>query len=58
MSNKLKTLSKIQLETFIAEKAGAYPDEDYTCEVSGLSTPGSPDRLLVLTVKQILLYMM
>ncbi|MDX1638100.1 MAG: hypothetical protein R3281_09035 [Balneolaceae bacterium] len=39
MSNKLKTLSKGQLESFIAEKVGDYIDEDCTCEISNMSVP-------------------
>lgn len=39
MSNKLKTLSKSQLESFIAEKVSEYVDEDCSCEISDLSVP-------------------
>lgn len=39
MSNKLKTLSKSQLESFIAEKVSEYIGEDCNCEVSNLSVP-------------------
>lgn len=39
MSNKLKTLSESQLETFIAEKVGEYLDEECSCEVSNLNIP-------------------
>lgn len=39
MSNKLKTLSASQLETFISDKVSEYLDESCTCEISGLNTP-------------------
>ena len=39
MSNKLKTLSRSQLETFIAEKVSEYIGEDCSCEVTDLSVP-------------------
>ena len=39
MSNKLKTLSKSQLESFIAEKVSEYIGEDCSCEISNLSVP-------------------
>lgn len=39
MSNKLKTLSKVEIEHFIAEKFSAYLDEDCNCHISNLSTP-------------------
>ncbi len=39
MSNKLKTLSVVELEHFIAEKASGYLDEDCECKVSNLDTP-------------------
>lgn len=39
MSNKLKTLSATQLETFIEEKVGTYLDEECHCTVRNLDTP-------------------
>ncbi len=39
MSNKLKTLSASQLETFIAEKVSDYLNEECECEVSNLDVP-------------------
>lgn len=39
MSNQLKTLSKIQLETLIAKTISEYLDEDVSCDVSNLSSP-------------------
>ncbi len=39
MSNKLKTLSVVELEHFIAEKVSEYLDEDCECLVSNLDTP-------------------
>lgn len=39
MSNKLKTLSEEQLETFISEKVSNYIGEECDCEVSNLSIP-------------------
>lgn len=39
MSNKLKTLSRSQLENFITEKVSNYINEDCSCEVSELSVP-------------------
>jgi len=39
MSNKLKTLSANQLETFISEAVSDYLDEDVECSVGNLSTP-------------------
>lgn len=39
MSNKLKTLSAKQLETFLSEKVGDYLGEDCTCKVTNLDTP-------------------
>lgn len=39
MSNKLKTLSAQQLETFLEEKVGEYLDEGINCEVYDLNTP-------------------
>lgn len=39
MSNKLKTLSRSQLESFIAEKVSEYIGEDCTCKISDLSVP-------------------
>ena len=39
MSNKLKTLSAIQLETLISKAIGDYLQEDCDCKVSNLDTP-------------------
>ena len=39
MSNKLKTLSKSQLESFIVEKVSEYVGEECFCEISDLSVP-------------------
>ena len=39
MSNKLKTLSRSQLESFISEKVSEYIDEECSCEISELSVP-------------------
>ncbi|MDR8389597.1 hypothetical protein NC796_00520 [Aliifodinibius sp. S!AR15-10] len=39
MSNKLKTISKDQLESFISEKVSEYIGEECNCEVSNLSVP-------------------
>ncbi len=39
MSNRLKTLSKNEIEHFIAEKFSAYIDEDCSCSIQNLSTP-------------------
>lgn len=39
MSNKLKTLSESQLESFIEEKVSEYVDEECSAEVSNLSIP-------------------
>lgn len=37
MSNKLKTLSRKQLEDLISEKVGEYLDEDIECKVERMS---------------------
>lgn len=39
MSNKLKTLSASQLESFISEAVSNYLDEEVECSVGNLSTP-------------------
>lgn len=39
MSNKLKTLSAVQLETLIGNVIGDYLEEDCQCTVKNLSTP-------------------
>lgn len=39
MSNKLKTLSASQIESFIKEKIDEYIGEDCRCKVSNMSTP-------------------
>lgn len=39
MSNKLKTLSARQLESFISESVSDYLDEEVECNVGNLSTP-------------------
>jgi hypothetical protein len=39
MSNKLKTLSAVELEHFIKEKVDDYLDEDCICSVTNLDTP-------------------
>ncbi len=39
MSNKLKTLSKGQLESFISEQVSEYIGEECSCEISNLSVP-------------------
>lgn len=39
MSNKLKTLSKSQLETFIADKVSEYLNEECRCKVSNMDVP-------------------
>lgn len=39
MSNKLKTLSAVQLETLIGNVIGDYLEEDCECSVKNLSTP-------------------
>jgi len=39
MSNKLKTISKVELEHFIAEKVSVYLDEDCSCHISNINTP-------------------
>ena len=39
MSNKLKTLSAVQLETLIGNVIGDYLEEDCRCEITNLSTP-------------------
>lgn len=39
MSNKLKTLSAVQLENLISEAVGEYIDEDCRCQISNLDTP-------------------
>ncbi|MDZ7771326.1 MAG: hypothetical protein U5K31_01045 [Balneolaceae bacterium] len=39
MSNKLKTLSRSQLERFIAGKVSEYLNEECSCEVSNLDVP-------------------
>lgn len=39
MSNKLKTLSAVQLENLISDAVGEYIDEDCRCKISNLDTP-------------------
>lgn len=39
MSNKLKTLSVVQLETLIGNVIGDYLEEECECTVRNLSTP-------------------
>lgn len=39
MSNKLKTLSAVQLENLISEAVSEYIDEDCRCQISNLDTP-------------------
>lgn len=39
MSNKLKTLSVLQLENLISDAVGEYLDEDCSCQISNLDTP-------------------
>lgn len=39
MSNKLKTLSAVQLETLIGNVIGDYLEEECKCKVTNLDTP-------------------
>ncbi|SMO51531.1 hypothetical protein [Fodinibius sediminis] len=39
MSNKLKTLSSLQLETLISDAVSDYIGEDCSCQISNLDTP-------------------
>lgn len=39
MSNQLKTLSKVQLESLISKTISEYLDEDVNCDISNLDTP-------------------
>lgn len=39
MSNKLKTLSKNELQDFIAQKVSNYLDEDCRCHITNMDTP-------------------
>ncbi|HKL14451.1 MAG TPA: hypothetical protein VJ915_02390 [Balneolaceae bacterium] len=44
MSNKLKTLSKSQLETLISKSLGEYLDEDVNCKVHHTDIPNIDDE--------------
>ena len=44
MSNKLKTLSKSQLETLISKSLGEYLDEDVNCKLHHTDIPNIDDE--------------